>query len=77
MISPKKLVGLHGSVRWTAVLSTWDVIEGWHLSLGVVWDSKHCNGILLIVVPYCTISLTGYCTISRETLPYFILGKHS
>ena len=25
--------------------------------------------MLLIVVPYCTISLIGYCTISRETLP--------
>ena len=28
-----------------------------YLSLGVVQGSKHCNGILLIVVPYCKITL--------------------
>ena len=27
------------------------------------------NVFWLIVVTYCTISLTGYCTISRETPP--------
>ena len=34
-----------------------------------LWD---CNRILLIVVPHCTICLTGYCTISRETPPEWI-----
>ena len=31
---------------------------------------------MLIVVPYCTISLTGYCAIMRETLPYlYVLDR--
>ena len=29
----------------------------WSRPLGVVYGSKNCNGILLIVVTYCTISL--------------------
>ena len=32
-------------------------------------DSLGVNRILLIVFPYCTISLAGYCTMSIETLP--------
>ena len=32
---------------------------------------------LLIIVPYCSISLTGYCTISRESLPVSILFRNN
>ena len=44
--------------------------------LGVICQSKNCKGILLIVVPYCTISLMGYCTINRETPPYIYAYIH-
>ena len=33
--------------------------------------SKHYSRILLIVVSYCTVSLIGYCKISRESLHKF------
>ena len=42
-----------------------------YLSLGVVQGSKNCNGILLIVVTYCTISLQ-----SNNLLTVQLAEKH-